>query len=569
MKSVKQRIFEIISIGNQEDWPSRAFDYCLVAAIFLNITVLFLETFDTLADFMPLFLTIEYATLVFFMVEYALRIYTATELYDELPPLKARLRFLVSFDGIVDLLTILPFFFLEGFAVFRILRVVRIFHLFRLNAYYDSFNVIASVIYRKRNQLISSIFILLILLFASSLCMYSAEHEAQPELFENAFSGIWYSLNTIFTVGYGDIYPITRVGRLMGAVITFLGVGAVAIPTGIISAGFVEEYQRMTEREQHNDTLKGTVLRHVKRSQKRVEHALASASADGAAKEGPEAVLAGAAGNAAMPGAAGNAAMFGAAGNAAMLGAAGNAAMPGAAGNAAMFGAAGNAAMFGAAGNAAIFGAAGNAAMSGAARDAAMSDPLGGAEAVSANPAAAGVLRPGTVPYSTRVGAVLAEAAKHVPSLEEYNFDEKAIRVVRATTLAEQTGAYYVRIQAMARQYHITASQEFDRFDTPDTRYIVLKDKEFPVATCRLVPVDQRVWMVGRVVVLEDYRGLGLGRRTVQEAENWIRELGGNKCILDARDSAVGFYEKMGYRVDKSRITYGEVFTCIRVEKDL
>ena len=524
MKSVKQRIFEIISIGNQEDWPSRAFDYCLVAAIFLNITVLFLETFDTLADFMPLFLTIEYATLVFFMVEYALRIYTATELYDELPPLKARLRFLVSFDGIVDLLTILPFFFLEGFAVFRILRVVRIFHLFRLNAYYDSFNVIASVIYRKRNQLISSIFILLILLFASSLCMYSAEHEAQPELFENAFSGIWYSLNTIFTVGYGDIYPITRVGRLMGAVITFLGVGAVAIPTGIISAGFVEEYQRMTEREQHNDTLKGTVLRHVKRSQKRVEHALASASADGAAKEGPEAVLAGAAGNAAMSGAAGNAA---------------------------------------------IFGAAGNAAMSGAARDAAMSDPLGGAEAVSANPAAAGVLRPGTVPYSTRVGAVLAEAAKHVPSLEEYNFDEKAIRVVRATTLAEQTGAYYVRIQAMARQYHITASQEFDRFDTPDTRYIVLKDKEFPVATCRLVPVDQRVWMVGRVVVLEDYRGLGLGRRTVQEAENWIRELGGNKCILDARDSAVGFYEKMGYRVDKSRITYGEVFTCIRVEKDL
>ena len=120
MKSVKQRIFEIISIGNQEDWPSRAFDYCLVAAIFLNITVLFLETFDTLADFMPLFLTIEYATLVFFMVEYALRIYTATELYDELPPLKARLRFLVSFDGIVDLLTILPFFFLICLIMLRL-----------------------------------------------------------------------------------------------------------------------------------------------------------------------------------------------------------------------------------------------------------------------------------------------------------------------------------------------------------------------------------------------------------------------------------------------------------------
>ncbi|MGX8704528.1 MAG: ion transporter, partial [bacterium] len=249
MRKYRHRIFEIISIGNQKDTISRAFDYCLVAAILLNITVLFLETFDSLAEYMWLFETIESVTVLFFAVEYALRIYTAPELYDELPPMKARLRFLVSFDGIVDLMTILPFFFLYGFAVFRILRVVRIFHLFRLNTNYDSFNVITSVIYRKRNQLFSSIFILLILLFASSLCMYSAEHEAQPELFQNAFSGIWYSLNTIFTVGYGDIYPITQVGRFMGAVITFLGVGAVAIPTGIISAGFVEEYQRMAERE--------------------------------------------------------------------------------------------------------------------------------------------------------------------------------------------------------------------------------------------------------------------------------------------------------------------------------
>ena len=531
MKSVKQRIFEIISIGNQEDWPSRTFDYCLVAAIFLNITVLFLETFDSLADFMPLFLTIEYTTLVFFMVEYALRIYTATELYDELPPLKARLRFLVSFDGIVDLLTILPLFFLEGFAVFRILRVVRIFHLFRLNAYYDSFNVIGSVIYRKKNQLISSIFILLILLFASSLCMYSAEHEAQPELFENAFSGIWYSLNTIFTVGYGDIYPITRVGRFMGAVITFLGVGAVAIPTGIISAGFVEEYQRMTERENSKDKLKGDVLRHIKRSQKRVENALVSALEDSSAREGTAAPSEGASGNPAR--------MDGA---------------PAASGNAA-----------GAARNS------GSGLSEGAAGMDGHSVISGVMEAASANPAVTNALRTEAASYSPQVGAVLKEAVKrgNIPSLEEYAFDAQAIRVVRATTLAEQTGAYYVRIEAMARQYHITASQEFDRFDTPDTRYIVLKDREFPVATCRLVPVDKRVWMIGRVVVLTDYRGLGLGRKTVEEAENWIRELGGNKCILDARDSAVGFYEKMGYRVDKSRITYGEIFTCIRVEKDL
>ena len=128
--------------------------------------------------------------------------------------------------------------------IFRMLRVARIFHLFRLNARYDSFNVITTVLYEKRNQIISSVFIVLILMLASSLCMYSVEHDSQPEVFRNAFSGIWWSMSTLLTVGYGDIYPITTLGRIMAICIAYLGVGAVAIPTGIISAGFVEQYQR-------------------------------------------------------------------------------------------------------------------------------------------------------------------------------------------------------------------------------------------------------------------------------------------------------------------------------------
>lgn len=128
--------------------------------------------------------------------------------------------------------------------IFRMLRVARIFHLFRLNARYDSFNVITTVLYEKRNQIISSLFIVLILMLASSLCMYSVEHDAQPNVFRNAFSGIWWSMSTLLTVGYGDIYPITTLGRVMAICIAYLGVGAVAIPTGIISAGFVEQYQR-------------------------------------------------------------------------------------------------------------------------------------------------------------------------------------------------------------------------------------------------------------------------------------------------------------------------------------
>lgn len=172
-------------------------------------------------------------------MEYILRIITADYLYPTAGKVKSRLLFLKSFDGIVDLLTILT-----GFIAFRMLRVVRIFHLFRLNAQYDSFNIITGVLKEKKNQILSSVFIILVLMMASSLCMYSAEHAAQPEVFSNAFSGIWWSVSTVLTVGYGDIYPITILGKTMAIIISFLGVGAVAIPTGIISAGFVESYTR-------------------------------------------------------------------------------------------------------------------------------------------------------------------------------------------------------------------------------------------------------------------------------------------------------------------------------------
>ena len=84
----------------------------------------------------------------------------------------------------------------------------------------------------------------MVLMLASSMCMYSVEHNAQPDIFRNAFSGIWWSMSTLLTVGYGDIYPVTTLGRVMAICIAYLGVGAVAIPTGIISAGFVEQYQR-------------------------------------------------------------------------------------------------------------------------------------------------------------------------------------------------------------------------------------------------------------------------------------------------------------------------------------
>ncbi len=246
---MRRRIYEIMQISKKDDVPSMAFDIVLVVVIFTNIIAMFLQTFSSLSQYHHACKVIEYVTVGFFCVEYLLRIITADFLYPEKKRPVAVLRFLFSFDGIVDLLTIIPAFFLTGFVVFRLLRVVRIFHLFRINNQYDSFNVIKRVLTSKKNQIISSVFIILILMLASSLGMYSVEHEAQPEVFENAFSGIWWSVSALLTVGYGDTYPVTVIGQLMAIVTAFLGVGVVAIPTGIISAGFVEQYQK----DQHAD----------------------------------------------------------------------------------------------------------------------------------------------------------------------------------------------------------------------------------------------------------------------------------------------------------------------------
>ncbi|MBQ5316305.1 MAG: ion transporter [Oscillospiraceae bacterium] len=240
----KNRIFRIIQIGSKDDLPSRAFDMFISATIIINILVMFLESFDELAAFSQVFSVAESVTIGIFCIEYVLRIWTADLLYPRLSKPRAVLRFLHSFDGIVDLLTILPMTFFSGFIAFRMLRVVRIFHLFRINANDDSFTVITSVLKEKKNQIISSVFIILVLMLASSLGIYSAEHEAQPDVYKNAFSGLWWSVATLLTVGYGDIYPITVTGRIMAIIITFLGVGVVAIPTGIISAGFVEQYTK-------------------------------------------------------------------------------------------------------------------------------------------------------------------------------------------------------------------------------------------------------------------------------------------------------------------------------------
>lgn len=248
--SHRKRIFEIIEIGAPEDHVSRAYDVVNMTSIVINLIVSILYTFENIRnEHAALLLSIEAVTVAFFAVDYCLRLWTAKYRYPKKSEFRALRAYIFSFSGIVDILSFLPYylpiFFPSGAAAFRLFRVMRFFRLFRINAYYDSFNVISEVIGSKRQQLISSVFIIVILMVASSLCMYSLEHEAQPTVFTNAFSGIWWAVSTLLTVGYGDIYPVTDVGKIFSIVITFLGVGMVAIPTGIISAGFVDQYSRL------------------------------------------------------------------------------------------------------------------------------------------------------------------------------------------------------------------------------------------------------------------------------------------------------------------------------------
>ncbi len=141
--------------------------------------------------------------------------------------------------------------------------------------------------------------------------------------------------------------------------------------------------------------------------------------------------------------------------------------------------------------------------------------------------------------------------------------------IIRATETWQRAGAYYVRIQAMAKKHHITLRQEFDDIDTPDTKYILALDDDFPVATARIYPVDERRMMIGRVVVLPEYRHRGLGSEVMAACEDWIRDLGYDTAVLESRENKTAFYAGLGYRDVGADVIEGDTFRCVRMEKPL
>lgn len=248
-KKTKSRIFEILEVAPAGDIPSRVFDVFIMTLISLNVIAVILETVKGLSSRYTLFFrTFEVFSISVFTIEYLLRLWTCTADNRLKRPVKGRIRFAMRPLALVDLMAILPFYIPMVIPLdLRFIRAVRLFRLFRLfkmGRYSESLKTFGNVLKEKKEELLITLFVVSILLVIASSLMYFVENQAQPEVFSSIPAAMWWGVATLTTVGYGDVFPITPVGKLLGAIIAIIGIGMFALPAGILGSGFVEEMQK-------------------------------------------------------------------------------------------------------------------------------------------------------------------------------------------------------------------------------------------------------------------------------------------------------------------------------------
>ena len=245
---IKRRIFEIIDPANTSGGASRAFNVGMLVLIFFNVLAVVLETEEGLyAQFEQYFYAFEVFSVIIFTVEYVLRLWVCTEHEQFKSPILGRIRYALTPSMLIDLISFLPFYIPLGGMDLRFIRAVRLFRLFRLfkmGRYSKSLTKLGNVMKAKKEELIITLFAGVILLIIASSLMYFIEREAQPELFGSIPRAMWWGAVTLTTVGYGDVYPVTVLGRFLSAFISVLGIGLFALPAGIIASGFASELQK-------------------------------------------------------------------------------------------------------------------------------------------------------------------------------------------------------------------------------------------------------------------------------------------------------------------------------------
>ncbi len=241
---MRRRVYEIVEPAQPGDTPSRLFDYTIVAIIVANLVAFELGTIEPwyLAH-QWLFDWIEYTSLAVFSIEYVARIWAIGE-DPRYQGLVGRVRYARRPLMVIDLLAILPSLLpMVGvdLRVLRAFRIIRLLRVLKLARYSASIQLIGRVLRNKRDDLITAFGFIFLMILLASTALYYAEREAQPELFGSIPATMWWAVATLTTGGYGDMYPITVVGKFAGAVVALLGITLFAVPTGLLAAAFEEE----------------------------------------------------------------------------------------------------------------------------------------------------------------------------------------------------------------------------------------------------------------------------------------------------------------------------------------
>jgi voltage-gated potassium channel len=248
-RALRRRTYEVLEKAGAGDRLSAVVDLTVTAVIVANIAAVVLESFSGMYDrYRRWFDLVELVSVALFTVEYVLRLWTCEFARPQRSRAAAVALFVVSPIGLIDLIAILPFYlpFLipVDLRVVRVLRLVRFLRLLKLARYTRSLAIMGTVLRERGSELLTAVFLTSLLLVVASTLMFYMEHDVQPEAFPNIVASLWWAVATLTTIGYGDVFPVTGWGRLLSGVIAVLGIGLVALPTAIISSGFIEALAR-------------------------------------------------------------------------------------------------------------------------------------------------------------------------------------------------------------------------------------------------------------------------------------------------------------------------------------
>lgn len=244
----KEEIFQVLDMADTDITRnklyriSKVYDVSIVSLILLNVLVVILETVEGLATGYPAFFRVfEFVSSAVFTIEYALRLWSCTSEEGFKHAIKGRLKYAKTPLAIFDLLAIIPFYlpFIIS-ADLSLFRLARLFRIFKIARYVEPLQRITEVIKNKKTELYASFGVVVFLLIFASTLMYYFEHKAQPEAFSSIPAAMWWGVATLTTVGYGDVYPITAVGKVAAAIISIVGIGAFGLPAGILASGLMQ-----------------------------------------------------------------------------------------------------------------------------------------------------------------------------------------------------------------------------------------------------------------------------------------------------------------------------------------